>query len=314
MKQMVTSAQALSLLERQQRNWQAVGESYCALSQVKIKELKFDGFTIKVQFNPARIVSSAAKVDSKSIRERKCFLCAANRPLEQEGLPFGDYTVLVNPFPIFPEHFTIPVNRHEDQQILHHYKDMLELAQALDKFTIFYNGPKCGASAPDHMHFQAGNRGFLPIEKEWKAIDHEIIYMKSGLSLYALNNYLRNVLIIESETKEEAIRAFERIYSMLPIKKGESEPMMNLLAWHENGWWVTCIFPRDKHRPDCYYEEGERNLLISPASVDFGGVFITPLEKDFYKVSEIDIRSIFKEVSLNGEEMDKLVERIKEEL
>lgn len=315
MKQIVTSAQALDLLNRQREHWSTAGQNYNALSKVRVKELHFGNFTVKVQFNPARIVSSAAKVDSKSIQERKCFLCAANRPEEQEGLLFGDeYTVLVNPFPIFPEHLTIPVNGHEDQRILHRYGDMLDLAQVLDRFTIFYNGPKCGASAPDHMHFQAGNRGFLPIENEWKAVDQELIYMKPGLSLYILNNYLRNTFIIESENKGEAIRVFETIYSMLPVKEGEEEPMMNLLTWYENGWWVTCIFPRDKHRPSCYYATGEDNLLISPASVDFGGVFITPLEKDFDKISEADVRAIFKEVSVSREEVDKLVERIKEEL
>lgn len=315
MKQTMTSMQALDLLKRQRKNWPDVDEAYHALSQVKVKELQFEGFTIKVQFNPARIVSSAAKVDTKSMQERKCFLCAVNRPAEQEGLSFGGaYTVLVNPFPIFPEHLTIPANRHEEQRILHRYEDMLDLAQALDKFTIFYNGPKSGASAPDHMHFQAGNCGFLPIEQEWKAIDREIIYMNSRLSLYMLNDYLRSALVLQSDSKEEAVRVFGIIYSMLPVKAGEEEPMMNLLTWHETGGWVTCLFPRDKHRPGCYYAEGEGNLLISPASVDFGGVFITPLEKDFNKISAADVRAVFKEVTVSRDEMDKLVERIKKEL
>lgn len=315
MKQIVTSIQALNLLDRQRKNWVVAENRYSALSQVKVKELNFDGFTIIVQFNPARIISSAAKVDTRSIQERKCFLCAANRPAEQEGLSFGDeYTILVNPFPIFSEHLTIPVNGHEDQRIFHRYGDMLELAQALDKFTIFYNGPKCGASAPDHMHFQAGNRGFLPIENEWKTVSREVIYRKPGVNLYVVNDYLRNTFIIESERKDEAVLVFEMIYSMLPVKDEEEEPMMNLLTWYEAGRWVTCLFPRGKHRPDCYYAEGDDNLLISPASVDFGGVFITPLEKDFNKISEKDIRTIFKEITLNKEEMEKLVERVKEML
>lgn len=312
MKQVVTSIQALNLLDRQRKNWVVAENNYSTLSQVKVKELSFGGFTITVQFNPARIVSSAAKVDTKSIQERKCFLCGANRPAEQEGLYFGDeYTILVNPFPIFPEHLTIPVNVHKDQRISHHYGDMLDLAQALDKFTIFYNGPKCGASAPDHMHFQAGNRGFLPIETEWKNVSWKVIYRQTGLNLYVLNDYLRSTFVLESERRDEAVRVFEMIYSMLPIKDEEEEPMMNLLTWYEAGRWVTCLFPRGKHRPDCYYAEGDDNLLISPASVDFGGVFITPLEKDFNKISEKDIRTVFKEVSLSREEKEKLVERIK---
>lgn len=315
MKQTVTSAQAQDLLKRQRRHWAAAEVNYNALSQVRVKELHFDDFTIKVQFNPARIVSSAAKVDSKSIQERKCFLCANNRPKEQEGLFWGDeYTVLVNPFPIFPRHLTIPVNRHEDQRILHRYEDMLDLAQGLDEFTIFYNGPKCGASAPDHMHFQAGNRGFLPIEREWRVVDRKQIYKSPVSNLYVLDKYLRNTLVIESTSKNEALRIFETIYSMLPVKEGEEEPMMNLLTWYENNCWITCMFPREKHRPSCYYAAEENNLLISPASVDFGGVFITPLEKDFDKISEVDIRTVFEEVSVNKEEMNKLVEHLREEL
>lgn len=313
MKPRLTSVQALNLLNRQRESWAVAGENYRALTQVKVKMLKFDGFMLKVQFNPVRITSSAAKVDLKSIQERKCFLCATNRPMEQEGLSFGEYTVLVNPYPIFPQHLTIPIG-HENQRILHRYGDMLDLAQVLDKFTIFYNGPKCGASAPDHMHFQAGNRGFLPIEEEWDTMDKEIIYAESGTYLYALNGYLRNTFVIESGSKEEAVRIFENIYNVLLIKEGEEEPMINLLAWYEAGRWITCLFPRDRHRPLCFSMEGEDNMLISPASVDFGGVFITPLEKDFNKISSTDVSRIFREVSIGREEMDRLIICIKKKL
>ena len=312
---MVTSEQALVLLQEQQGSWDTAGNNYRALSQVKVKEFSFDSCRVKVQFNPARLVSSAAKVDTQSLKERKCFLCPANLPTVQKGLPFGDhYQVLVNPFPIFPEHFTIPVLEHEDQRILPRFGDMLDLSKDMDKFTIFYNGPKCGASAPDHAHFQAGNKGFMPIEKEWKAVEQELIYMKSKLSLYVLRNYLRNALVIESEDREEAVRMFETIYRMLEVKQGEEEPMMNLLVWYEDGWWVTCVFPREKHRPDCYFAEGDSNILISPASVDMGGVFITPQEKDYEKVTADDIRSILKEVCISDARMDKLIVRLNAEL
>lgn len=315
MKPEVTSAQALELLKQQKESWETAGGNYRALAQVKVKELNFDAFKIKVQFNPARIVSSAAKVDAKSLQERKCFLCPDNLPLVQKGLPFGDnYQVLVNPFPIFLEHLTIPVLKHEDQRILPRFAEMLDLAKALDKFTIFYNGPKCGASAPDHAHFQAGNKGFLPIEKEWKAVDHELVYMKPGTSLYVLKNYLRSTLVIESEDKEESVRLFEKIYEELDVKDGEDEPMVNILTWYEEGWWATCVFPREKHRPACYFAEGDDNILLSPASVDMGGVFITPLEKDFDKMSKMDVSAILKEVSISNADMDRLVTRLNEEL
>ncbi len=313
MKQTVTSVQALSLLEEQLKSWELARNNYYALGQVKTRELDFDTFKIKIQFNPARIVSSAAKVDAKSLKERQCFLCSAHLPNEQKGLPFGeDYQVLVNPFPIFPEHLTIPTLCHKPQNILPRFGDMLDLANALDKFVIFYNGPRCGASAPDHAHFQAGSRGFLPIEKEWKATERDLVWMREETSVYALKNYLRNVLVIESRNKKDIVMLFEKIYGMLELA-GE-EPLMNLLAWCECGWWVTCIFPRVKHRPPCYFAEGNKNLLLSPASVDMGGVFITPLAKDFDKVTKEDARTIFQEISISDTEMDKLVERLNKEI
>jgi len=147
-----------SLFREQVANWELARANYAGLKTVKTKVFSFDDFEIKVQFNPARIVSSGAKMDAKTIAERPCFLCAENRPAEQQGVDAGNYTVLVNPFPIFPEHFTIPRKEHTDQQIKPYFSDMLELAEALDDYLVFYNGPKCGASAPDHIHFKPAQR------------------------------------------------------------------------------------------------------------------------------------------------------------
>ena len=265
------------LFDEQLSNWELARENYKSLGQVKVKTLiAADGQEYKVQFNPARIVSSAAKVDARSIRERKCFLCAENRPPEQKGISFNDrYTILVNPYPIFPRHLTIPAIEHTPQRIASRFGDMLDLARQLDDFTIFYNGPKCGASAPDHFHFQAGNKGFLPIENDRNK---------------------HNAICIESGNKEEIIERFQRIEDSLPLQAGDLEPMMNILVWYENARWMVCIFPRKKHRPACYNAEGEANLLISPASVDLGGVFITPLEKDFRKITANDIIRILDEI------------------
>ena len=264
------------LFDEQLSNWELARNNYKALEQVKTKTLFVDGREYKVQFNPARIVSSAAKVDAQSIRERKCFLCAKNRPPEQNGIPFKDcYTLLINPFPIFPRHLTIPAMEHTPQLIAARFEDMLDLARQLDDYIIFYNGPKCGASAPDHFHFQAGNKGFLPIET---------------------NRNVNGMICIESDKKEELLDRFKQIYVAMEQKPEDDEPMMNVLAWYEAGKWIVCIFPRKKHRPSCYSAEGEANLLISPASVDLGGVFITPLEKDFEKITKKDITEILKEV------------------
>lgn len=309
----VTSKEVLALLREQLREWPLAGNNYYALGKVRVKELNFGTFVISVQFNPARIVSSSAKVDTQSIKERKCFLCPQNLPEVQRGIPFGEeYQILVNPFPIFPRHLTIPVVKHEPQRILPRFGDMLELAQALDEFVVFYNGPKCGASAPDHAHFQAGNKGFMPIEYEWRKMDKELICAQQGLNLYVMKEYLRNALIIESDSKEKAVDIFRSIYPLLELGQDDTEPMMNILAWYEGGTWIVAIFLREKHRPACYTAQGDENILLSPASVDMGGVFITPLEKDFEKITSEDVRTILQEVCLSDSRMNELIKKLTE--
>jgi len=271
-----TQAAIRQLFDLQLMNWELARENYRALRQVEVKTLFVDGYEFKIQFNPARIISSAAKVDAQSIKERKCFLCEENRPAEQKGILFSErYTLLINPYPIFPRHLTIPAIEHTPQRIAIRFGNMLDLAQQLDDYVVFYNGPKCGASAPDHFHFQAGNKGFLPIEKA--------------------KNWF-NTIRLESENKQEIIDRFQQVYSTLPLKSGDDEPMMNILAWYESGKWIVCIFPRKKHRPACYFAEGDANLLISPAAIDLGGVFIIPLGKDFLKITSKDISQILHEV------------------
>lgn len=308
----ILSQDIKALFTDQLENWPQAKANYEALKNVKSKDFDFGKYSIRVQFNPARIQSSAAKVDAKSIQERKCFLCPANLPSEQKGIPFGSaYQVLVNPFPIFPEHFTIPTYQHTDQLILDRFGDMLDLAREIDDNTIFYNGPKCGASAPDHAHFQAGVKGFLPIEKDINRISKEIIYSKEGITVYAITEYLRNFFLLQASDKDLAFSFFKQLYTMLDIKDDDKEPMMNIVAWYEQNEWYIAVFPRAKHRPDCFYAEGDDNLLISPASVDLGGVFITPLEKDFLKITEKDIETILKEICIDDTKMQSIIQEIK---
>lgn len=303
------------LLTEQLASCETAHNNYAALSGVRVKELHVNGIPYKVQFNPARIVSSGAKVDAKSIRERKCFLCPANLPPEQKGIPFGGhYNILVNPFPIFTRHLTIPELSHTPQHISTRFTDMLELAEALTEYTIFYNGPQCGASAPDHAHFQAGNKGFMPIEKEWREHIAGEIADYGKATLWYLDDAPRTTLVIESISKEDAAGLFDIIYHSLDVKPGEEEPMMNVLALYETDRCVVFVFPRKKHRPACYSAEGEANLLSSPASVDLGGVFITPVEKDFLKITEEDVAQILSEVCLTQEEFREVRERIKRKI
>ena len=304
-----------NLITEQLTFWETARNNYEALSTVKVKELNVNGVPYKVQFNPARIVSSGAKVDAKTIQERKCFLCPANLPPVQKGVPFKEhYNILVNPFPIFPRHLTIPEQAHVDQRIAARMEDMLDLAKALTDYVIFYNGPKCGASAPDHAHFQAGNKGFLPIEKDWRNQLAEKVADYQHAALWYMNDAPRATLVIESSSKEDAAHLFDIIYRSLEVKPGEEEPMMNVLALYENEKWVVFVFPREKHRPACYTAEGEANLLSSPASVDLGGVFITPVEKDFLKITAEDIAQILSEVCVDEQAFAQIRKRIQEQI
>lgn len=278
------------------------------------KEFSINSISCRVLFNPARMASSSAKVDAASIRKRKCFLCRENLLPGQEPIQIkGHYSLLVNPYPIFPHHLTLPDERHTRQEIAGRFTEMLEFAQALEDYVICYNGPQCGASAPDHMHFQAGSKGFLPIEKEWKEQSKSLLINRGEAILWALDNYLRAAFLIESASFTDAAELFRIVYDQLEIREDAYEPMMNLLVWREEEKWICCLFPREKHRPACYTAEGEAQMLVSPGCVDMGGVLITPLEKDFRKITADDIAQIWSEVSISPARFETLKQSIKKE-
>ena len=300
------------LLHEQVSNWELARTNFAGLETVRTKSFDFGDFEIKVQFNPARIVSSGAKVDAKTIAERKCFLCTENRPAEQNSVDAGDYLVLVNPFPIFPEHFTIPRKEHVDQQIKPYFADMLMLAEALDDYLIFYNGPRCGASAPDHMHFQAGTKDFLPLVNDYtrlKDTHAQLLVESKNFQLFNFNGYLRTIYCIESTDVESAKDAFEKLYNHFTSPptleergeigaEGEVEPMLNIVCTFEDGKWFTFVLPRKTFRPWQYTADGEQQLLVSPATVEMCGVFITPIEAHFEKITKEDVESILEQASL----------------
>lgn len=308
------------LFAEQLSNWEQARDNYNALEGVTVKEIILNGFNVKVQFNPARIVSSAAKVDAKSLQERKCFLCKENRPAVQKGINYrgvaGDYTILINPFPIFPKHLTIPCVEHVRQEIngeVSRIEDMLSLSKELKDYILFYNGPRCGASAPDHMHFQAGNKGFLPFEYNFKDLKREILLSNNDIKLYSVENYMNGVFVIEGGNAKSISNEFEKIYKKLAIKEGEWEPMLNILSWYAEDRYILALFLREKHRPSHFFAEGEDNILLSPASVDMGGVFITPLEKDFNKISAKELGEILDEILISKEMMSSIKNSFKEQ-
>lgn len=305
-------------VESEKLLWPLAAANYNGLMSVEEKQFQFDGFQIKVQFNPERMRSSAAKVDKQSIAARKCFLCSENRPAEQDAIAFGDdFLILVNPFPIFQTHFTITCNSHIDQRFIPNVKSMLEIAAAMEGFTVFYNGPECGASAPDHLHFQAGESSFMPIAAEFEQLKSTSRQLYSGAEtqVWAFDHYLRKMISVETSSLDEALRIIGIYYTHFQAMQPEKvEPMMNALCSFSDGKWTIHLFPRKLHRPRQFFAEGNDQLLISPASVDFGGVFITPRKEDFDKITEEDIENIFNQVSLNQDTFQELTEKIRQDL
>lgn len=287
-----------SLRLRQLESWTEVRTRYENLSGVQTKSFECGGATIRVQYNPSRIVSSSAKVDARSLAERPCFLCRANRPAEQELLAWGNgrYDIAVNPFPIFSRHLTVSSCGHEPQRIAGRIGDMAALAKDLPDYTIFYNGPACGASAPDHMHFQAGCRGGMPFEAGWRDAPVCDVSEYDGCRISRINAGFRTAYVVEADDAALLTAAFGSLYDTLPLLPGEAEPMMNLLCWYEPQGWILALFPRRRHRPSCYTATGDEHLLISPASVDMGGLLVVPRAEDFEKIEPTRIARIFREV------------------
>jgi len=309
---------AKTLLQKQKKNWRQLSEGYSSLEKIENKTFPFNGFKIEVQHNPGRIASSSAKVDSDSIKNRDCFLCEENLPEEQKGILYNnEFIILCNPFPIFPEHFTVSYIKHNPQEIKNSFSSLLLLARDLSKYyTVFYNGPKCGASAPDHLHFQAASKNFMPIDKEFDRLkkEHgEILSGSKNLTAGIIDDGLRRFISFESNEIEALKNVFENFYEIYSeISTNKNEPMMNILAYYEkvSGWQII-IFLREKHRPSFYFDKGEDNFLWSPAAVDLGGICIIPLEKDFIKISKGIIITGFNEITISADKFSFIKNKLK---
>lgn len=301
------------LFSEQLTDWELARINYRGLSKVRTKKLAFSGYEVHVQFNPARIISSSAKVDVRSIKKRPCFLCSGNRPEEQTGIPIGDdMIILVNPYPIFRRHLTIPCESHTDQRILKNFSLMLSLSQAMHLYSVFYNGPQSGASAPDHMHFQAGNIGFMPIEMDFTGGKHaRLVSSITGLEIWMWEGYQRGIITLRGNDGEKLAGVFGKLFESLSRRQPERpEPMLNILSGYSSDEWTVHIFPRKQHRPRQFFSSDGDKLLISPAAVDLGGVLITPREEDFEKITGEDVIDIFRQVCFSDTEIEAFVSEI----
>ena len=295
----------------QLNQWQDVAKRFEELKGVQMREVG----SALAQFNPARLVSTGAKIDKATLAKRPCFLCEKNRPKEQIVLPFGDdFGILVNPFPILPVHFTIPSRHHQQQAIADNYVQIHRLLRAYPQLMVFYNGPKCGASAPDHLHFQAGTSGILPLQRDWQRLYETslpLLQLNGTEGIYEIKDYICPALAIVSHTEKHDVGLFSRLYEALPLKEDEIEPMMNIVAWRNGEAFISVVFPREKHRPDCYSAEGEAQCLVSPGSLDMAGLLILPRQSDFEGMTSERAKAVLREVSLSDEAMAEVVKRIR---
>ena len=300
--------------DRQLRLWPETRDRYRELTHVETRDLNVGSSTFEVQFNPARIRSTGATISKEAVAARPCFLCKANRPqVQMTKIQNADYELLVNPYPILPMHFTIPMRRHQPQQIRGMYGEMIQLLKNYPDLMVFYNGPMCGASAPDHAHLQAGTSGILPLQREWQRLSRnltEVARRGEDATLSVIEDYPCAALAIRSRSRRGSERMFATLYHALPKVPDQTEPMLNVVAWRADDEYVSVVFPRRKHRPDCYYKDNDEKLLVSPGALDMSGLIITPRREDFERITSEQALAILCECALSVEDMEALKERL----
>ena len=270
---------------------------------------------LKLQWNPARIVSTGAKIDKKTLGERPCFLCDKNRPKEQMSKQIDEkFHLLVNPFPILPVHFTIPARKHQPQLIYKNYGEMHRFISLHSDLMVFYNGPKCGASAPDHLHFQAGTNGILPLQANWQRLSRnltDIISLNDEEKISVVRDFIVPAFVIISKSAESDEALFRRLYKAMPQRGDETEPMMNIISWRKGEEFISVVIPREKHRPEAYFAEGDAQFVVSPGALDMSGLIITPREEDFRKLTEEKALSLLQECGVSEEKMNAIIAKLK---
>jgi len=312
---------ARSLIRQQKQTWPMLRDGYEALSQAKTKQLKAEESNIVVQYNPRRIRSVAAKVDKASVEARGCFLCPDALPVEEKGIAFGDdLVILCNPFPILDNHLSIVHRQHIEQRIYGNVESLLRLARDLGpEFFVLYNGPRCGASAPDHLHFQACSRTLLPIEKDLGSDESDVAAHcdmcaegREGFELFALEGAARSVVIFRGNRANLLADWIYKTIAGLAGDEYNEEPMINLVCTYDPAHWTVYLFPRAKHRPARFFAEGEEQLLVSPGAIDMAGVIVVPELAHFEKITAQDVEAIYREVSRDVEAVNSVIERVSE--
>ena len=297
---------------RQLEVWADARHRFRDLKHVETRQLSDQ---LKLQWNPARIVSTGAKIDKKTLGERPCFLCDKNRPKEQMSKQIDEkFHLLVNPFPILPVHFTIPARKHQPQLIYKNYGEMHRFISLHSDLMVFYNGPKCGASAPDHLHFQAGTNGILPLQTNWQRLSRnltDVISLNDEEKISVVRDFIVPAFVIISKSAESDEALFRRLYKAMPQRGDETEPMMNIISWRKGEEFISVVIPREKHRPEAYFAEGDAQFVVSPGALDMSGLIITPREEDFRKLTEEKALSLLQECGVSEEKMNAIIAKLK---
>ena len=302
------------LLSEQKRGWPDLFQGYEILTQVRQREIVCQGFSVFLQYNPGRIKNSLADVDKKAVELRPCFLCPDNLPERQRGILYRkEYLILCNPAPVLSSHLTISHLEHRPQTMAENTHDFIQLIQDLgDAWTTLYNGPRCGASAPDHLHFQAVKRGALPVEAEIMREGRLARFFETGgVRISRAKGLGREIIVLEGEdgaALATVLRAVIR--AMKSVLRPEEEVMMNIVGLLSNGKMRLLVFPRQKHRPDAFFEKGEGRIVVSPGAVEMGGIFVTPMDRDFKRLDAPAVEGILKEVCMDGRVVDKIMESL----
>lgn len=298
--------------------WQLASSNFRALKTAPSREVDVFGLKCRIQYNPRRVISSTADTSPAAIASRKCFLCADNRPKEQfhlgfEGRKGRNYHIQINPYPIFRGHLVIVRDEHIPQEIWHHFPDMLDFAARYKDYLVFYNGPSSGASAPDHLHFQAIPKHNLPLENVVdEFLDHpgEPLATVKDASLYKFDGYARGVFALKATTSKSLAKLFYRLLDCTDRGKGEEEPMFNLYAYVKNGEYRTIVVMRSAKRSHHFYSEGADHLTISPGAADIAGLFVAPFREDYDKADTALLEELLSEVCISEDEQNMIVWRL----
>lgn len=313
------AAYVAALIDQQYDAWPLFREGRDSFEQIETKRVQVGESEVVIQHNPRRIRSTGASVDKASISARTCFLCPDNLPAEEKGIAYGQLVILCNPFPVLDRHLSIVHRDHIPQRIDGNVETLLSLAQDFgSSYFVLYNGPECGASAPDHLHFQACSRELLPIEtrlfEDEPVMSEDCSYCeetaRNTFELFTLGGCGRSIVVLRGGDRDEIAHWVYEVIEELALQTDREEPLINIVCTYDPRMWTVYLFPRAKHRPASFYAEGEDRLVVSPGAIDMAGVFVVPEREHFEKIDGPRIAAIFSEVSMNAELVNDLIDAI----